>query len=55
VDVQASVDRIRDHQESKELFKFYIQDELSSWKWLTYACEALNGPAKAPRADGCCG
>jgi hypothetical protein len=44
------VDRIKDDQESKELFKLYIQDELSSGKWLTYACEALNGPAKAASA-----
>jgi hypothetical protein len=44
------VDRIQDDQESKELFKLYIQDELSSGKWLLYACEALNGPAKAPAA-----
>jgi hypothetical protein len=44
------VDRIEDDQESKELFKLYIQDELSSGKWLMYACEALNGPAKAVSA-----
>lgn len=45
------VDRIKDDQESKELFKLYIQDELSSGKWLMYACEALNGPDKAPSAQ----
>ena len=44
------VDRIKDDQESKELFKLYIQDEFSSGKWLLYACEALNGPAKAASA-----
>ncbi len=49
--VCAFVDRIQDDQESKELFKLYIQDELSSGKWLLYACEALNGPAKAPSAQ----
>ncbi|MBF6571090.1 MAG: hypothetical protein IVW54_19670 [Candidatus Binataceae bacterium] len=49
--VSAFVDRIKDDQESKELFKLYIQDELSSGKWLMYACEALNGPAKAPSAQ----
>ena len=48
--VSAFVDRIKDDQESKELFKLYIQDELSSGKWLAYACEALNGSAKAPSA-----
>jgi hypothetical protein len=46
--VSEVVDRIKDDQESKELFKLYIQDELSSGRWLMYACEALNGPAKAP-------
>jgi hypothetical protein len=46
--VSEVVDRIKDDQESKELFKLYIQDELSSGKWLIYACEALNGPAKMP-------
>jgi len=45
--VSEVIDRIKDDQESKELFKLYIQDELSSGKWLMYACEALNGPAKA--------
>jgi hypothetical protein len=45
------VDRIKDDQESKELFKLYIQDELSSGKWLMYACEALNGPAKKSTAQ----
>lgn len=49
--VSEVVDRIKDDQESKELFKLYIQDELSSGKWLTYACEALNGPAKVPSAQ----
>jgi hypothetical protein len=49
--VSEFVDRIKDDQESKELFKLYIQDELSSGKWLMYACEALNGPAKAPSAQ----
>jgi hypothetical protein len=49
--VSAFVDRIKNEQESKELFKLYIQDELSSGKWLMYACEALNGPAKAPSAQ----
>ena len=28
-----------------------MQDELSSGKWLMYACEALNGPAKTPSAQ----
>jgi hypothetical protein len=41
------VDNIKDDLETKELFKLYVQDELSSAKWLLYACEALNGPAQA--------
>jgi len=49
--VLACVDNIKEDQESKELFKLYIQDVLSSGKWLMYACEALNGPAKAPSAQ----
>jgi hypothetical protein len=48
--VSEVVERIKDDQESKELFKLYIQDELSSGKWLMYACEALNGPGKASAA-----
>ncbi|MGH7842702.1 MAG: hypothetical protein ACREQT_14460 [Candidatus Binataceae bacterium] len=44
------VERIQDDQESKELFKLYIQDELSSAKWLNYACGALNGAAPQPAA-----
>ena len=44
------VDRIKDDQESKELLGLYIQDELSSGKWLMHACEALNGRGAAPSA-----
>jgi len=39
------VENITDDLESKELFKLYVQDELSSARWLQYACEALNGAA----------
>ena len=42
------VENIKDDQETKELFKLYVQDELSSAKWLNYACEALNGPVSRP-------
>ena len=38
-------ENIKDDLESKELFKLYVQDELSSARWLQYACEALNGAA----------
>src|SRR5579859_3780941 len=41
------VDNLKEDLETKELFKLYVQDELSSAKWLLYACEALNGPAPA--------
>jgi hypothetical protein len=34
---------IKDDLESKELFKLYAGDEISSATWLTYACGALNG------------
>lgn len=43
-------ENIMDDLESKELFKLYVQDELSSAKWLQYACEALNGAAPAASA-----
>jgi len=46
------VDRIQEDQETKELFKLYVQDEISSAKWLNYACEALNGPAPAKAPAG---
>jgi hypothetical protein len=36
-------ENIKDDMESKELFKLFVQDELSSAKWLQYACAALNG------------
>jgi hypothetical protein len=42
------VENIKDDQETKELFKLYLQDELSSAKWLNYACEALNGTVAQP-------
>jgi hypothetical protein len=44
------VDAIKDDLETKELFGLYVQDELSSARWLMHACEALNGPAPRPMA-----
>jgi hypothetical protein len=44
------VENIKEDLESKELFKLFVQDEISSVKWLKYACEALNGPAKSASA-----
>jgi hypothetical protein len=43
-------DNIKDDLESKELFKLFAQDEMSSGKWLQYACAALNGAASAASA-----
>jgi hypothetical protein len=45
------VEAIKDDLETKELFGLYIQDELSSARWLMRACEALNGPAPRPSAQ----
>jgi hypothetical protein len=42
------VEAIKDDFETKELFGLYVQDELSSARWLIHACEALNGRAPRP-------
>ena len=39
-------DRIKEDMETKEALKLFAEDELSSAKWLKYACEALNAPAE---------
>jgi hypothetical protein len=44
-------ENVKDDMESKELFKLYVQDELSSAKWLQYACEALNGATPSASAQ----
>jgi hypothetical protein len=38
-------DQIKDDMETKEALKLFAEDELSSAKWLKYACAALNAPA----------
>jgi len=38
---------IKDDLETKEMLKLFYEDELSSTKWLKYACAALNAPAQA--------
>ena len=43
-------DNIKEDLESKELLKLYVEDELSSARWLEYACAALNGDAPAESA-----
>jgi len=37
---------IKDDLETKEMIKLFYEDELSSTKWLQYACAALNAPAQ---------
>jgi len=39
-------DRIKEDMETKEALKLFAEDELSSAKWLKYACEALNASAE---------
>ena len=41
--VCAISETIKEDMESKELFKLYVQDELSSARWLQASCDALNG------------
>jgi hypothetical protein len=43
-------ENIKDDMESKEMFKLYLQDEMSSAKWLEASCKALNGSAPAASA-----
>ena len=43
-------DLIKEDLETKELLKLFFEDELSSTKWLRYACETLNAPAAAASA-----
>jgi hypothetical protein len=38
---------IKDDLETKEMLKLFHEDELSSTRWLQYACAALNAPAQA--------
>jgi hypothetical protein len=38
-------DQIKEDMETKEALKLFAEDELSSAKWLKYACAALNAPA----------
>jgi hypothetical protein len=42
---------VKEDMESKELFKLFVQDEISSTKWLQYACGALNAPAASVSAQ----
>jgi Mn-containing catalase len=38
---------LKDDLETQEMLKLFYEDELSSTKWLKYACAALNAPAQA--------
>ncbi len=49
--VCAIAEDIKEDLESKELFKLFVQDEISTVKWLQYACAALNGAAPAASAQ----
>ena len=42
---------IKEDLETKELVRLFAEDELSSVKWLRYACAALNAPAQAASAS----
>jgi hypothetical protein len=44
--IREFADMIKDDLETKEMLKLFYEDELSSTKWLQYACAALNAPAQ---------
>jgi len=44
-------DLIKEDLETKEALRLFAEDELSSVKWLRYACAALNAPAPAASAQ----
>jgi hypothetical protein len=41
---------LTEDQETKEALRLFAEDELSSTRWLLYACAALNAPAEQPGA-----
>jgi rubrerythrin len=45
--IREFAEAIKDDLNTKELVKLFCEDELSSTKWLCYACAALNAPAQA--------
>jgi hypothetical protein len=47
----ASDAKMSDNDKLKEALKLFFEDELSSTKWLLYACQALNAPAQATSAQ----
>jgi hypothetical protein len=44
-------DLIKEDLETKEALKLFFEDELSSTKWLIYACQTLNAPAQGTAAQ----
>ena len=42
---------ITEDQETKEALRLFAEDELSSTRWLVYACNALNAPAEPASAS----
>ncbi len=44
-------DMIKDDLETKEMLKLFYEDELSSTKWLQYACATLNAPTQSQMAQ----
>ncbi|MBV8055880.1 MAG: hypothetical protein JO071_11630 [Deltaproteobacteria bacterium] len=45
--IREFADMIKEDLETKEMLKLFHEDELSSTKWLQYACATLNAPAQA--------
>ncbi len=45
--IREFADMIKDDLETKEMLKLFYEDELSTVKWLQYACATLNAPAQA--------
>jgi len=43
---------LKDDLETKEAIKLFVEDEMSTTKWLKYACGALNAPAQATQSSG---
>src|SRR5262245_30735311 len=41
------IDQIQEDQQSKELLRSLVQDEMSSAQWLMEACQLMNGPKAA--------
>jgi hypothetical protein len=49
--IREFADMIKQDMETMEAIKLFHEDELSSTKWLKYACAALNAPAQAASAS----